>query len=91
MKSDIFEKFSWHSSIGIDDSIEGGRRFVTRIPNTAGARRHFAAAAGGKNFLIHKTTKSLWKMSEDNKMIEPVFPTDILTEEQVKEIMEEDE
>lgn len=89
MKGDIFDKFSWHSSIGIDESLEGNRRFVTRLPNTAATRRHFVAAAGGDNFLVHKTTKSLWRMSEDNKSIEPLFPTDVLSEEQVREIMEE--
>jgi len=90
MKGDIFDKFSWHSSIGIDESLEGNRRFVTRLPNTVATRRHFVAAAGG-DFLVHKTTKSLWRMSEDNKSIEPLFPTDVLSEEQVREIMEENE
>lgn len=91
MKGDIFEKFSWHSSIGIDESFDGSRRFVTKLPNTAATRRHFVATADGGNFLVHKTTKALWKISEDNQMIEPLFPTDILSEEQAKEIMEEDE
>jgi hypothetical protein len=91
MKGDIFDKFSWHSSIGIDEALDGSRRFVTRLPNTAATRRHFQAAARGENFLVHKTTKSLWRMSEDKKSIEPLFPTDILSEDQAREIMEENE
>jgi hypothetical protein len=89
--SDIFENFSWHSSIGLDKSIEGSTKFVTRLPNTEATRRHFVAAARGENFLVHRTTKSLWRMSEDSKTIEPLFPTDILSEDQVREIMEENE
>jgi hypothetical protein len=91
MNSDIFDNFSWHSSIGIDESLDGNRRFVTRLPNTVATRRHFVAAANGDNFLVHRTTKSLWQMSEDKKTIQPLFPTDILSEDQAKEIMEEHE
>lgn len=82
---DILANFSWHSSIGIDDALDGHKRFVTRLPFTAATERHFVASG---NFLVHKTTKSLWKMSEDNKSIEPLFATDVLTEEEVRDIME---
>jgi hypothetical protein len=91
MNGDIFEKFSWHSSIGMDETLEGNKRFVTRLPNTAATLRHFTATAKGGDFLIHKTTKSLWKMSDDSSCLEPLFPTDILSEEQAREIMEENE
>ena len=91
MQGDIFDKFSWHSSIGIDESLDGNRRFVTKLPNTAATRRHFVAAAGGDNFLVHKTTKALWTMSDDKTTIQPLFPTDILSEDQAREIMEEEE
>lgn len=91
MKGDIFDNFSWHSSIGIDDALGGSRRFVTRLPNTAATRRHFVAAASGDNFLVHKTTRALWKVSEDDKSIQPLFPTDILSEDQASEIMEEND
>ena len=91
MKGDIFDNFAWHSSIGIDEALDGSRRFVTRLPNTAATRKHFVAAARGENFLVHKTTKALWRMSEDQKTIEPLFPTDILSEDQAREIMEDEE
>jgi hypothetical protein len=91
MKGDIFDNFSWHSSIGIDDALDGSRRFVTRLPNTTATRRHFVAAASGDNFLVHKTTRALWKVSDDKQSIQPLFPTDVLTEEQVLEIMEEND
>jgi hypothetical protein len=91
MNGDIFEYFSWHSSIGMDEALNGNKKFVTRLPYTKATSRHFTAAAGGNNFLIHKTTKSLWKMSDDNQSIQPLFPTDILSEDQAREIMEEEE
>jgi hypothetical protein len=84
---DIFDNFSWHSSIGIDFTLDGDRRFVSRIPNSKKARSMFADA--GKGLLIHKTSQCLWKISEDKKCIEPVFGTDVLTEEDVAEAMKE--
>ena len=86
-KSDIFENFNWHSSIGIDETLAGNKRFVTRVPNTASVRRMFIAA--GDDILIHKTTRCLWKISDDNKSIVPVFSHDVLTEDEVTEAMEE--
>jgi len=87
MPVDIFENFQWHSSIGIDCAMVWDKKFVTRIPNTAKSRGMFVAA--GNDLLIHKTTKCLWKVSEDNKSIEPVFSNDVLTEDEVKLAMEE--
>lgn len=84
----IFDNFNWHSSIGIDCSLTGGdKRFVTRLPNTKTARMLFVAA--GNDLLIHKTTRCLWKLSENKKSIEPVFSNDVLTEDEVKQAMEE--
>jgi hypothetical protein len=80
--SDIFEGFDWHSSIGIDASIDGNKQFVSRLPNSKTARTMFTAAGG--SMLIHKTTKCLWKISEDQKCIEPVFGSDVLTDDEVK-------
>jgi len=84
----ILEDFNWHSSIGIDASLDGNKRFVSRMPNTKQARMMFVAA--GNDLLIHKTTKCLWKVSDDKKSIEPVFSNDILTEDEVKQAMSED-
>jgi hypothetical protein len=44
----------------------------------------------GENFLIHKTTRCLWKLSDDKKSIEPVFNRDVLTEDDVKAAMTEE-
>lgn len=86
-KNDIFENFNWHSSIGIDQTLSGDKRFVMRIPNTASVRGMFMAS--GEDMLIHKTTRCLWKISDDQKTIEPVFSNDVLTEDEVRESMEE--
>lgn len=90
MKGDIFDNFSWHSAIAIDDTLDGHRRFKTKIANTKRARTAFIASPSSENLLIHKTTRALWKVSDDRKSIEPVFPTDILSAEQVEELMEDD-
>lgn len=85
---DIFDQFHWHSCIGIDAAIDGQKRFVTRLPNTRQARSMFVAS--GEKLLIHRTTRALWKLSEDHKSIEPVFDTDVLTEDDVKAAMTEE-
>jgi len=87
MSRDVFDGFLWHSAIGIDASLDGNKRFVTRIANTAKARSMFVAS--GENFLIHRTTRALWKLSDDKKSIEPVFDTDILGEDEVREATQE--
>ena len=86
-RRDVFEGFNWHSCIGIDCALEGNKRFVTRIPNTRQARSMFASA--GDSLLIHKTTRCLWRISDDDSSIEPVFGHDVLTDEEVREAMEE--
>jgi len=87
MSEEILEGFCWHSSIGIDSTLDGNKRFVTRLPNTRTARGMFVAS--GSDLLIHKTTKCLWKMSKDKKSIEPVFSSDVLSEEEVRTAMGE--
>ena len=82
MNQEIFEGFCWHSSIGIDSTLEGNKRFVTRLPNTRQARSMFTAS--GNNLLIHKTTKCLWKLTGDKQAIEPVFSSDVLSVDEVK-------
>lgn len=84
--NDVFEGFNWHSSIGIDSSLDGNKQFVSRLPNTVTARSLFAEA--GSNLLIHKTTRCLWKVSDDKKAIEPVFSSDVLTEDEAKLVTE---
>jgi hypothetical protein len=84
MKDDVFENFTWHSAIGVDFALDG-RKFVTRLPNTKRARTMFEAT--GNDMLIHKTSRCLWKLSDDKKHIEPVFSSDVLTEDEVAEAM----
>ena len=83
---DIFEGFCWHSSIGIDSNLEGNKRFVTRMPYDRHAAGMFIAA--GNNLLIHKTTRCLWKLSDDKKSIVPAFDSDVLSADDVKAVME---
>jgi len=80
---DIFEMFDWHSGIGIDDALVNNRKFVTRMANTRRARSHFITA--GDNLLVHRATKALWRISDDGNSIEPVFETDVLSEDDLKE------
>jgi hypothetical protein len=85
--SDFFDGFSWHSSLGIDDAVAKKKNFVASVPNTDDYRKMFIANGGST--LIHKTTKSLWKLSDDNSSIMPVFPGDILSEDDVRQAMED--
>jgi hypothetical protein len=87
MSRDIFEDFMWHSSIGIDAALDGNKKFVTRLPNNKKARAMFTASSD--NTLIHKTTQALWRITPDKGSIEPVFATDVLTEDECREAMEE--
>jgi hypothetical protein len=87
MSQDIFEGFMWHSSIGIDVALSGNKQFVTRLPNNKKARSMFTASS--ENTLIHKTTKALWKITDDKSAIEPVFATDILTEDECRDFTED--
>lgn len=75
---DIYSKFEWHSSCPIDNELGVTRRVIRKLANTSANRRAFHTA--GDNFLIHKSKRALWKVSEDGASIEPVFATDVLEE-----------
>lgn len=62
---------------------EGRQRLCTSLPNSKKARKMFLATDSGK-LLIHKATNALWKVSKDGNRIEPVFESDILSEEDVE-------
>jgi len=79
---DFFDDFVWHSAIGIDQSVDGHKRFYTRVPNTKNARNMFISTDDSK-LLIHRTTQALWRVSEDGQHIEPIFDTDVLTEDEL--------
>lgn len=87
MSENIFDNFNWHSCIGIDCINSGEKQFVTRLPNTKKAMSMFIVA--GENTLVHRTTRCLWCFSDDKKSIQPVFGSDVLSEEEVREAMEE--
>lgn len=89
MSDEIFDNFRFHSCIGIDFALDGRKKFVTRMANTTNNRRQFTASSD--NTLIHKTTKCLWRTSEDGNFIEPVFSTDVLTEDECRKAMEDDQ
>ena len=84
-KMDILEGFCWHSSLGISGYMtgDGNERFITRMANTKEARSQFVKA--GDDLLIHKTTKCLWKLSDDKRSLVPVFASDVLSEEEALE------
>ena len=88
MEGDIFEHFSFHSAIGIDYALNGDKQFVTKLANTKKVRTMFASSEDGVT-LIHKTTRCLWRVSDDGKSILPAFSSDVLTEDDLKEAMEE--
>ena len=77
----------WHSSIGFK-KLENRvvRKYVAGLPINSRVMSMFASA--GRDVLIHKTTKCLWRMSKDGKSIEPVFANDVLTVDDVKVAME---
>lgn len=83
---DILDGFCWHSSLGISGftTEDGNERFITRMANTEKTRKMFVKA--GDNLLIHKATKCLWKLSDDQKSIVPVFASDVLSEDEAREI-----
>jgi len=87
MSGELFDEFQWHSSIGMDALLEGRKRFAVSLPNTRRARAMFVA--GGNDTLIHKTTRALWRVSDDKTCIVPMFSTDILTEDELREAMKE--
>jgi len=82
---EIFDDFNWHSAVGFDD-FHGGES-ISGIENTASNRGMFVEADDG--LLIHKTTKALWRQSDDGSSIVPMFEDDILTADDLKSMEEE--
>ena len=77
---DFFEDFKWHSSLQLDSTIKG-KKIVSRLTNTKVNQNRFLRVANDSNFLIHKSTKALWKISQDGSSIVPVFDDDVLTQD----------
>lgn len=85
MSDDILKDFNWHSAFGLDGILESNYPKIASMANNAKNRKLFVASSD--NTLIHKTTKALWKISEDGKRLEAVFSTDILTNEDCEGIL----
>lgn len=87
-----FTNFSWHSSVGIDAALNNSKRYVASLPAeseyVAQMFRKAGRAGDNKDLLIHKTKHSLWKFSKDNSCIEPIFASDVLTVDDIKDDIE---
>lgn len=78
---DFFNDFHWHSSTGINDSIKRAKIYK-KLPRTASNLSKFIAR-DDSDFLIHKSSRALWKFSKDGKSIESVFDDDVLTDDKL--------
>lgn len=76
----FFDDFNWHSSLEINDSILRKKK-IKKLSASKKNKDKFIRIASDSSFLIHKSTKKLWKISDDGGSIEPVFPDDVITEE----------
>lgn len=79
---DFFKDYNWHSSLQLGQGIKG-KRIIRKLTASRQNSSKFIRIASNSNYCIHKSTKELWKFSDDGKYIEAVFPDDILTEEQL--------
>jgi len=84
-----FTNFQWHSSVGIDATLNNTKRYVSSLPvNSEYVAKMFRCAGRGgdsRNILIHKTKHCLWKFSDDNSHIEPIFASDVLSVDDINE------
>lgn len=78
----FFEDYSWHSSLEIGEGIKG-KKIVRKIAASKANLSKFIRLANDSNYLIHASTKELWRISDDGTTIAAVFPEDILTAEQL--------
>lgn len=76
----IFEDYRWHSIAEPNAGISK-KRIIRSLPAKAANLAKFIRISKDGSFLIHKSTKALWKFSDDHKRIEPVFKDDVLTED----------
>lgn len=77
---DFFNEYKWHSSIQMDQKISG-KKIISKLKNTKTNGNKFLKVASQSDFLIHKSTKALWKISQDGVSIVPVFDDDVLTQD----------
>lgn len=79
---DFFNDFHWHSTLGINSSIKKAK-IINNLPRTKEVLAKFHRERDDSNFLIHTSSKALWKFSKDGNSIEPVFKDDIITEDKL--------
>ena len=79
MSKHKIEDIHWYSCIDFGEE-KMNQKQITKIPSSKIGQK-FIRSHKDSSFLIHKSTKALWRFSEDGKHIEPVFEEDILTEE----------
>ena len=78
----IFENYSWHSCL--EPQRETMRKKIIRkISASSPEMSRFMRISKDGSSLIHKSTKALWRFSDDGKSIEPVFKDDVLTEDEL--------
>lgn len=77
---------NWHSSIGVSRESTNISGNLNRLPNDERVLKAKGFQRVGNKTLIHKTTKALWRLSDDGNYAEPVFGSDELTEEDLKEL-----
>lgn len=78
----FFEDYKWHSALELGEGIRG-KRIVRKVTASRQNQSRFIRIAKDSDYCIHKATKELWKFSEDGKYIEPVFPDDVITSDQL--------
>jgi len=82
----------WHSAIGFDIVDSSNQRHKVAIDNSIDNREMFDSAGypgqvrtASSNdgipgeLLIHRSSRALWRVSEDGQRIEPAFSDDIIT------------
>jgi hypothetical protein len=82
----------WHSAIGFDIVDESNQKKKVAMVNTSDNRAMFepagypsqiriASKSGSVpgELLIHRSSRALWKVSDDGQRIEPAFADDIIT------------
>ncbi len=78
----FFEDYKWHSSLELGEGIQG-KKIIRRLTASRQNASRFIRLAKDSDYCIHTSTKELWKFSDDGKYIEPVFPDDVITEDQL--------
>jgi len=88
----LLRQKQWHSAIGFDIIDESNQKRKASIINNEGNRSQFepagypsqvrvasGSASSPGELLIHRSSRALWKISDDGNRIEPAFSDDIIT------------